>query len=188
MSFNCNFYPIFTVYKYKQQLKLSKMKTQETVTHARFGAGTVISRENGNVTVDFNEVGEKTLIERFAKLDVEFDPSIEGGIKERKMAKKSKGQKRRERASRELAMFNTQSNLQKLKSQIMWINGSQFGDKNSVTVQNISELFSMIKIEANESEFALSIIKTIYKTYRASEKQAYCVAKLADDLGIKFQD
>lgn len=42
----------------------------EKVKHPRFGVGIVLSRGDGKVTVNFPEIGEKQLLEKFAKLEV----------------------------------------------------------------------------------------------------------------------
>ena len=101
----------------------------------------------------------------------------------------SRGEKKRCNDAKAIAAFDAQSNLQKIKSAIMWINGKVYGDVHSLTVQWIEELFSAIEIEAKEkgNAFVVDVMNTIRRSYRASEKQAYVIAKFADDNGIVYE-
>lgn len=56
---------ILVVYLYR--FNNQKQNIMTTLTHRTFGTGTVISEENGNITIDFNGT-VKTMITAFAKL------------------------------------------------------------------------------------------------------------------------
>jgi hypothetical protein len=101
----------------------------------------------------------------------------------------SRGEKKRHNDAKAIAAFNALSNLEKLKRAIMWINGKQYGDIHSITVQWIQELFFIIEDEAKEkgNTFVVDVMNTIRRSYLASEKQAYVIAKFADDNGIKYE-
>jgi hypothetical protein len=156
------------------------------VVHSTFGKGTIISQDDNNVTIDFNGV-TKTLIKRFANLFNE-DGTPYGEHAAAPVVKKSRGQKKRERDAREIAAFNALSNLQKLINAIMRINGKIQGDRNSLGYQLIHERLSGIWIVAREKgdTKVMDIIKSVEASMRCSDKQAYCIAKFADDNGLSM--
>lgn len=160
------------------------------VTHHTFGTGTVVSETNEMVIVDFN-AGRKTLLKKFANLTYEGEgatvvPITPAPVK----VKKSRGEKKRARDAREMAAFEALTNLEKLIRAYMRINGKVQGDRNSLGYQLISERLAGVWIVAREKgdTKVLDILKSVEAYMRCSEKQAYCIAKFADDNGIKYED
>lgn len=155
------------------------------LTHNTFGTGTVISQDGRNIMIDFD--GDvKTLVIKYAGLIKEDGtPFAEGPTF---TAKKNKGQKRRERDAKELTAFNSMPNLDKLKNSILGINGKIPGDRNSLGYQIISEQLAGIYNVARDrnNTFVMDVIDSIERYMRASERQAFVVAKFADENGIKY--
>lgn len=166
------------------------------VIHAKFGTGTIISQDANNVTVDFNGVA-KILLIKFANLTNEdgtpfgniYTAPPTAGLPAFIPAKKSASQKRREKANKGIAAFNAQDNLTKIKMSILRINGKVQGDRNSMGYQIISErlagIYNIAKDQGNT--FICDVINSVEKFMKASEKQAYVVAKYADDNGIIYE-
>lgn len=97
---------------------------------------------------------------------------------------------RRQKDAEAIAAFNAQSNLEKIKQSIMWINGKVQGDRNSLGYQLISERLAGIYLVAKEKgeTFIVDVINSVEKYMRASEKQAFVIARFADQNGIKYED
>lgn len=157
------------------------------LTHHTFGTGTVVSQDGDNITIDFNGV-VKTIIIKYANL-INEDGTLFGASALIPVAKKSKSQKRRQRDNEQLASFNAQPNLDKIMQSIMSINGKQQGDRHSLGYQIISERMDRIaNVAVNKGEtFVVDVINSVEKYMRASEKQAYVIAKFADDNGIQYE-
>lgn len=157
------------------------MKLEQTVKGSK-GTGKIvkiITRSTGYVTVDYNGT---------LKNEMAFNLTDEAGepLKAKPAGSgKSKGQKDAEAC----AAFAAQTNLQKIKQSIMWINGKVQGDRNSLGYQLISERIAGIYLAAREvnDQFIMDVCNSVEKYMRASEKQAYVLAKFADDNGIVYE-
>lgn len=157
------------------------MKIEQTVKGSK-GTGKIvkiITRSTGYVTVDYNGI---------LKNEMAFNLTDEAGqpLKAKPAGSgKSKGQKDAEAR----AAFAAQTNLQKIKQSIMWINGKVQGDRNSLGYQLISERMAGIYLKAKEvgNEYVMAVHDSVIRIMRASEKQAYVLAKFADDNGIVYE-
>lgn len=166
------------------------------VIHNTHGTGDVISQDENNVTVNFNGL-VKTLVIKFARLMNEdgtpfgthYVAPAGAGSPAFIPHKKSSGQKKRERDAKGIAAFNAQDNLTKIKQSILSINGKVQGDRNSMGYQIISERLSSIWLLARDKgdQKIIDIINSVEKWMRSSEKQAYAIAKYADDNGIIYE-
>lgn len=154
--------------------------------HKTLGIGQVVSQDDSNITIDFNGT-VKTFIIKYAGLTHE-DGTTFGQAAIIPVVKKNKGQKRRERDAKELAAFNNQSNLDKIQQSILNINGKVYGDRNGLGYQIISDrlagIYNVAKLQGND--FIVDVINNVEKYMRCSEKQAYVIAKFADDNKIKY--
>lgn len=159
------------------------------VNHPTFGTGTVISDNGTEIVIDF-AAGRKTLVKKYAKLTYEGDGTAVVPVPVVPVKKKSRGEKKRAREIREIAAWNALSNLEKVKQSILWINGKVQGDRNSLGVQIINERVAGIWYAAREKGDTkiMDIATSVQNSMRCSEKQAYCLAKFADDNGIKYED
>lgn len=155
----------------------------QQVTHARFGQGTVVYSDVKKTVVDFNGI-EKTLVTKFANLNGE-EPQDKPTAFALRFKNTEKANNKRHNAAVSRNAFKNLSNLDKLKSQILSLNGCVFGDTNSITVKGINELFNQI-LDLDNNTFVKGIISTVMTTYKVSEKQAYCIARFADDNGINY--
>ena len=99
----------------------------------------------------------------------------------------SRGEKKRARDAREIAIFDSLPNLQKIKKSLLWINGTVFGDRNSLSYQLWIEILQPIQDLAKEkgNDFIVNVCDSGIKYMKLSEKQAYYVARFADENGIK---
>lgn len=146
----------------------------------------IITKSSGYVEVDYNGITKK---------EMAFNLTDETGVPlkskpQSETSGMSKGQKKRINDAKAIAAFNAQSNLDKIKQSILNINGKVQGDRNSLGYQLISERLSGIYNVAKEhgNTFIVDVINNVEKYMRASEKQAYVVAKYADEQGIKYED
>jgi hypothetical protein len=175
-----------------QTKKLKKMKAKIFIgakITSQHGEGTItniITKSTGYVEV--------TYANGSVRKEMAFNLTGEDGEPLKKKSSSetsgmSRGEKKRHNDAKAIAAFDAQTNLQKIKSAIMWINGKQYGDVHSLTVQWIQELFFNIEIEAKEkgNTFIIDVMNTIRRSYLASEKQAYVIARFADENGIKYE-
>lgn len=158
------------------------------VASAKHGAGTiskVITPSTGYVEVTFDN-GSFSKEMAFNLCDGDGNP-----LKSKPKSETSgmtRGQKKRYNDAKAIAAFDALTNLQKIKQFIMWINGKVHGDAGNMTVRAIQNLFIEVESFAKEkgNTFVIDVMNTIRKTYNASEKQAYVIAKFADDNGIVY--
>lgn len=99
----------------------------------------------------------------------------------------SKGEKKRFRDNQEREAYERTPNLQRIKGSIMSVNGLIQGDRNSLSWQLTDEDLYGIQHLAKEKgdSFVSSVIDSVRKFMRASEKQAYVIARFADANGVK---
>jgi hypothetical protein len=102
----------------------------------------------------------------------------------------SRGEKKRAKDRASLEAFNKLPNLQKIKKSILSINGVVYGDRNSLSYQITRDMLYEIEHIAEEKndEFIKDVIKSVDKYMKASEKQAYFIAKFADENGYKYKN
>jgi KaiC/GvpD/RAD55 family RecA-like ATPase len=100
----------------------------------------------------------------------------------------SRSEKRHLRDKRELAAFNALSNQKKIESHIKWMNGTVYGNESSLGVQIVQKLLYTIQDIAKEkgNGFISNVIDSVIRYYMASDKQAYVIAKYADENGMKY--
>lgn len=155
------------------------------VVHKTFGQGTVISQDDNNITVQFSEV-TKTLIKRFAGLTDLSGAPIVAVVEAAPKKSKSAALQTKNRA--EVAKFDAMSNLDKIKSALMSINGKVEGDRSSLGYKIWDERISNILSVAEKvgDSFIVSVIESCCKYWSCSEKQAYVIARFADNNNIKY--
>ena len=151
----------------------------------KFGKGTFVTEDKKTVTVLFPE-GEKRLMKLYAPLTNEDNTRCYENQHRIKKGK-STGRKKRERDAIEISKFNNLPNVEKIKQQILWINGAIYGDVNGATMQLFIETVNPIINSAMENDniFVIDVINTIKRTYKCSDKQAFIVANFADKNQLK---
>lgn len=100
----------------------------------------------------------------------------------------SKGEKKRFKDKIALEAFDKLPNQKKIESSLMSVNGLVFGDRHSLSYQIWQDRVLEIQFKAEEkgNEMIASIAKTIDKYMKVSDKQAYVLAKFADENDIKY--
>ena len=80
------------------------------------------------------------------------------------------------------------SPLQAVMNNIMSVNGTVCGDRNSLSYQIWSKDIAKIWMAAREkgNDFIMNVCNSCEQYMRVSEKQAYCLAKFAMDNNITF--
>lgn len=154
--------------------------------HGKGVISAIITKSTGYVEVDYN--GKKSKEMAF-NLTGEDGQSLKAKPHS-ETSGMSKGEKKRHNDRIALAAFAAQSNLDKIKQSILNINGKVQGDRNSLGYQIISERLAGVYNVAKEqgNTFITDVINSVEKSMRASEKQAYVIAKYADQQGIKYED
>jgi hypothetical protein len=101
----------------------------------------------------------------------------------------SRGDKKRLRDQRELEAFNALPNQKRIERRIADINGKIYGDEHSLGVQLIHKLLYQIQDIAKEkgNNLVSDIIDAVVRSYRASDGQAYIIAKYADENGVIYE-
>lgn len=74
--------------------------------------------------------------------------------------------------------------IQEMQQRLMWINGSVYGDRNSMSYQMFYEDIAKLEMNKNVTEFIKSVCKSCVTYMRVSEKQAYWLAKFATENNI----
>lgn len=156
----------------------------QTVTHHRFGAGIVIAVDEKNTTVDFPAAGVKTLITAFAF------PTADtvNAYAEKKAAKDAAKARRRQRDAEAIARFDAQPNAKKIEAAIMWCNGKVQGDRTGQGWLMCEEMLLTIdEIAQKKGDFFIcDVIKSVVKYMRATDKQAFVIARFADLNGYVY--
>jgi hypothetical protein len=178
-----------------------ELKEGIVLVHPRFGEGTVLSFDDKKVDLKFGDT-EKTILIKFSGLKykdgtlVYADDSPEEKKEKPKKVipvvrkKMSRVEKKRAKDKKAIEAFNKLSNLQKIKQKILWINGITKGDRNSVSYKLVSEMLHQIEYLADKekNQRIVDIINSVDKYMSASEKQAYAIAKFADDSNYEFNE
>lgn len=146
----------------------------------------IITKSTGYVQVDYNGT---------LKNEMAFNLTDENGndLKKKPVTETSgmsKGEKKRFKDAKGIAAFNAMPNLDKIKREIMGINGIVKGDRNSMHYQLISETLAGIWLKAKDKgDLKIqNIIDSIEKFMSATERQAWCVANFADQNNIKYKE
>ena len=166
------------------------------VVHPKFGQGTIISEANGNVTIEFAEF-TKTLIVKYAGLNnIDGTPygeqytSVATATAPAKLtaATLSKSAARRAKAKSQADAFDAMSNLDKIKSAMMNINGKCEGDRSSLGYTLWFERIGAIEYKAKQvgDSFITGVCESVIRTAKCSEKQAFVIARFADNNGITY--
>ena len=135
------------------------LSANSKVNHAKFGNGTVTVVDGSKAIVNFNGV-EKSLIIAFSGLNE--------GHKELK-AKKVK------------AAAPVQSNLQSIKTSLLFVN-KKYKDNISIFTDMANKIGNVA--HQNKVQWVLNIIDAATKHNRIDEKNAYSIARWADENGI----
>lgn len=149
----------------------------DKINSNHFGEGVILSFENDHKAVRVLFTTGEKLMSVFALTN---RPVAKSG--------KSRGDKRRERDAKDRAAFAELSNAKKIESKIMWINGVVAGDRHSASYKIVSDLLGQIVDIAMEvgDKKIVDICNTTIQTMRASDRQAYILAKFADDNKISY--
>ncbi len=151
-------------------MKNSTFTPGQSVTHKKFGVGTVSSFDGKIVVVDFNGT-EKSLITAFA--------GLKAGKTVTTHADKYKARKQREAAK---SAVKTDP-LQDAKTILLALNKTSESYK-ELFFNAANKIGPVAMREGNE--MVDSILTNAMKYGRISEKQAYCVAKFAVEQGINI--
>jgi len=143
----------------------------QSVTHKRYGVGTVVSTTDTKVVVDFNGT-EKQLIAKFS--------GLKAGDKVTTHADKYKARKAKQTAKAEAAKPKTAYDfIQANKVVLLMVNKPSCRQAWDTACDKVGTK----AVELN-NEFVQSVLDNAIEYGRMSEKQAYCVAKWAYDNGI----
>ncbi|SFU77018.1 Antirestriction protein ArdC [Pustulibacterium marinum] len=158
------------------------------IVEGKQGKGTIskiITKSTGYVEVTY-ENG------KVAK-EMAFNLKDENGEPLKKNPKSStsgmtRGEKKRDKDRKSIERFNKLDNLQKIKETLLWINSVASGDRNSLTYKIWVEYLYHIrdKGKALGSEIVVDIATKADKYMSITEKQAYVLAKFADENGLVY--
>jgi hypothetical protein len=98
----------------------------------------------------------------------------------------SKGEKKRAKDRAAEEAYAKMPNLQRIKQSILVVNGLIPGDRNSLSWQMLDENLIGIEFLAKEkgNNFVVDVITSVRRYMKASEKQAYVIARFADENGV----
>lgn len=147
----------------------STFTTGQSVTHKKFGTGTIVSVEGGNVTVDFKGT-EKKLIAAFS--------GLKAGNKVTTISDKYKSRKAKQAAKAAQPKSEHQL-IQDNKVVLLMVNTPSMRQAWDDACDEVGT--AAVKAD---NEFVQSVLDKAAKFESMSEKQAYCVAKWAFDNGI----
>ena len=146
----------------------------------KYGKGVIdkiITKSTGYALIKFDNGVERKMLKKCSNLTFEDGTPCFTGKKQVKLSKQEKDQ-------RDLDKFNAKTNLQKIKSSL--ISGSYY--KSGISYEIWLESVYVIESKAKETnnKYVQNIIKTVLRYNKVSEKQAYVIARFADDNGLMY--
>jgi hypothetical protein len=151
------------------------------------GAGTItniITKSTGYVEVTYNN--------GILRKEMAFNLTGEDGelLKAKPnspTAGMSRSEKKHARDRRELEEWDKLSNFDKLKSAILRINGSVYGDEHSLGVKLVWAMLDAIEESVGgNNTFVQDVVENIKRYYKASDKQAHWLAKYGNENGVLY--
>ncbi|KAA6347838.1 hypothetical protein EZS27_004703 [termite gut metagenome] len=145
----------------------------------------VLTSSTGYVLIEW-ENGTQTKEMSFNLINAEGNT-----LKKRKKSETegmSRGEKKRYNDKKELEAYNNLSRMERHKQDILHVNSMTQGNRTSLSFKMWEEKMSAIWIKARDlgDKYIVGIHDSVFNYMRATERQAYALAKFADENNIEF--